>query len=79
MNPDRTTSQNARDNIDLALSLESNKKTVSLLTSRSDKLSNNVSGVNNRSTNICVLNETLLTLTIPVRFSKITLTKVSCI
>ena len=79
MNPDRTSSQNARDNIDLALSLESSKKTVSLLTSQSDELSNKANGVNNRSTNICVLIETLLTLTIPVRFSKITLTKVRCI
>ena len=54
---DRTSSQIAREIIDLALSLslksDKNKISVSLLTPRSDKLNNKASEVNNRLINMC--------------------------
>ena len=55
LNSDRTSSQIARENINLALSLKSdeNKISVSLLTPRSDKLNNKASEVHNRLINMC--------------------------
>ena len=50
LNSDRTSTQIAREIIDLAISLKSdkNKISISLLTPRSDKLNNKASEVNNR-------------------------------
>ena len=55
LNSDRTSSQIAREIIDLAISLKSdkNKISISLLTPRSDKLNNKASEVNNRLINMC--------------------------
>ena len=55
LNSDRTSSQIAKEIIDLALSLKSDKNgiSISLLTPRSDKLNNNASEVNNRLINMC--------------------------
>ena len=55
LNSDRTSSQIAREIIDLATSLKSvkNKISISLLTPRCDKLNNKASEVNNRLINIC--------------------------
>ena len=52
---DRTSSQIAREIIDLAISMKSNKNkiSISLLTPRSDKLNNKASEVNNRLINMC--------------------------
>ena len=54
-NSDRTSSQIAREIIDPALSLKSdkNKIPISLLTPRSDKLNNKAGEVNNRLINMC--------------------------
>ena len=54
-NFDRTSSQMAREIIDPAISMKSdkNKILISLLTPRSDKLNNKASEVNNRLINIC--------------------------
>ena len=55
LNSDRTSSQIAKEIIDAALSLKSdkNKISISLLTPRSDKLNNKASEVNNRLINMC--------------------------
>ena len=55
LNSDRTSSQIAREIIDLATSLKSdkNKISISLLTPRCDKLNNKASEVNNRLINMC--------------------------
>ena len=55
LNSDRTSSQIAKEIIDLALSLKSEKNriSISLLTPRSDKLNNKASEVNNRLINMC--------------------------
>ena len=55
LNSDRTSSQIAREIIDLAISLKSDKSkiSISLLTPRSDELNNKASAVNNLSSNIC--------------------------
>ena len=55
LNSDRTSSQIAKEIIDLALSLKSEKNriSVSLLTPRSDKLNNKANEVNNRLINMC--------------------------
>ena len=55
LNSDRTSSQIAREIIDLAISLKSdkNKISISLLTPRSDKLNNKASEVNNHLINMC--------------------------
>ena len=55
LNSDRTSSQIAKEIIDLALSLKSDKNeiSISLLTPRSDKLNNKVSEVNNCLINMC--------------------------
>ena len=55
LNSDRTSSQIAKEIVDLALSLKSdkNKISISLLTPRSDKLNNKASEVNNRLINMC--------------------------
>ena len=54
LNSNRTCSQIAIEIVDLALSLKSGKTkiSISLLTSRSDKLNNKASEVNNRFINI---------------------------
>ena len=54
LNSNRTSSQIAREIIDLALSLKSDKNKISIseLTPRSDKLSNKASEVNNRLINM---------------------------
>ena len=55
LNSDRTSSQFAREIIDLAISLKSdkNKILISLLTPRSDKFNIKASEVNNRLVNMC--------------------------
>ena len=55
LNSDRTSSQIAKEIIDLALSLtsENNRISISLLTPRSDKLNSKASEVNNRLINMC--------------------------
>ena len=55
LNSDRTSSQIAREIIDLAISLKSDKNeiSISLLTPRRDKLNNKASEVNNRLINMC--------------------------
>ena len=55
LNSDRTSSQFAKEIVDLALSLKSDKNriSISLLTARSYKLNNKASEVNNRLTNMC--------------------------
>ena len=55
LNSNRTSSQNAGEIIDLALSLKSDKNKISipLLTPRSDKLNNKASELNNRLINLC--------------------------
>ena len=55
LNPDRTSSQIAREIIDLAISLKSDKNniSISLLTPRSDKLNNKASEMSNRLINMC--------------------------
>ena len=55
LNSDRTSSQIAREIIDLAISLkpDKNKISISPLTPRSDKLNNKASEVNNRLINMC--------------------------
>ena len=55
LNSDRTSSQIAGEIIDLALSLKSDKNTISisLLTPRSNKLNNKAREVNNRLLNMC--------------------------
>ena len=54
LNSDRTSSQIAREIIDLAISKsDKNKISISLLTPRSDILNNKASEVNNRLINMC--------------------------
>ena len=55
LNSDRTSSQIAKEIIDLALSLKSEKNriSISLLTPRSDKLNDEASEVNNHLINMC--------------------------
>ena len=55
LNSDRTSSQIAKEIIDLACSLKSDKNriSISLLTPGSDKLNNKASEVNNRLINMC--------------------------
>ena len=55
LNSDRTSSQTAREIIDLAISMTSdkNKISISLLTPKSDKLNKKASGVNNCLINMC--------------------------
>ena len=53
LSSDRISSQIAREHIDLALSLKPDQNKISVLTSRSDKLNNKASEVNNRFSNMC--------------------------